>query len=227
MCAGSLAGCWILGIFAISSQVYGAHGCHLACLVPLLWRPGGPWDDPATILGQWRAQGRTLWGPGLDFIDFLMILGTYSESFFGIFGSKKKLFSYFVQVAFSVAFESKFGCLGLEKQAFGMEGIAKINFRRNWISCDSRVDFSWFWVALGPLFMAFVVLETGSKIDEFSRWFWGHPRSWAPSGVVVIGWFFGYSKQSRRPETWDMRHEKWEIDPSEDPKYENTKNSRL
>ena len=60
----------ILGIFATRSQVYGAHGCHLACLVPLLWRPGGPWDDPWTILGHWKAQGRTLYGPGLDFIDF-------------------------------------------------------------------------------------------------------------------------------------------------------------
>ena len=50
----------ILGIFATRSQVYGAHGCHLACLVSLLWRPGGPWDDPGTILGHWRAQGRTL-----------------------------------------------------------------------------------------------------------------------------------------------------------------------
>ena len=28
----------------------------------------------------------------MDFIDFLMILGTHSESFFGIFGSKKKFF---------------------------------------------------------------------------------------------------------------------------------------
>ena len=95
MCAGSLGpGCWILAIFATSSQVYGAHGCHLACLVPLLWRPGGPWDDPGTILGHWRVQGRTLWGPGLDFIDFLMILGTHSESFLGIFRPEKKFFSY-------------------------------------------------------------------------------------------------------------------------------------
>ena len=59
MCAGSLAlGCQILGIFATRSQVYGVHGCHLACLVPLLWRPGGPWDDPGTILGRsWDIGG--------------------------------------------------------------------------------------------------------------------------------------------------------------------------
>ena len=37
---------------------------------------------------------------------------------------------------------SEIGWLGLQKQAFGMEGIAKINFRRNWISYDFRVDFS-------------------------------------------------------------------------------------
>ena len=72
--------------FCDRSQVYSAHGCHLACLVPLLWRPGEPWDDPGTILGHWRAQGRTLWGLGLDFIDFLLILGTHSESFLGTFG---------------------------------------------------------------------------------------------------------------------------------------------
>ena len=48
----------ILGIFATRSQVYSAHGCHLACLVPLLWRPGVPWDDPRTILGRsWDIGG--------------------------------------------------------------------------------------------------------------------------------------------------------------------------
>ena len=28
---------------------FGAHGRHFACLVPLLYRPGGPWDDPGTF----------------------------------------------------------------------------------------------------------------------------------------------------------------------------------
>ena len=42
---------------------------------------GRYWDDPGTILGHWKAQGRTLYGPGLDFIDFLLILGTDFESF--------------------------------------------------------------------------------------------------------------------------------------------------
>ena len=59
MCAGALAlGCRTLGIFATRSQAYGAHGCHLACLVPLLWRPAGRWDDPGTILGRsWDIGG--------------------------------------------------------------------------------------------------------------------------------------------------------------------------
>ena len=30
----------------------------------------------------------------MDFIDFLVILGTHSESFFGTFGQKKQFFSY-------------------------------------------------------------------------------------------------------------------------------------
>ena len=34
---------------------------------------GRSWDDPGTILGHWRALGRTLRGPGPYFIDFLVI----------------------------------------------------------------------------------------------------------------------------------------------------------
>ena len=72
MCAGSLGpGCWILAIFATSSQVYGAHGCHLACLVPLLWRPGGPWDDPGTLEGTRKDPVRSR----LGFYRFLGDLG--------------------------------------------------------------------------------------------------------------------------------------------------------
>ena len=84
----------ILDIFVTRSQVYSAHGCHLACLVPLLWRPGRPWDDPEPILGHWKAQGRTLWGPGSDFIDFSLILGTHSGSFLGTLELKKHFCSY-------------------------------------------------------------------------------------------------------------------------------------
>ena len=179
-----LAGFWLLvaeflGIFATRSQVHGAHGCHLACLVPLLWRPGGPWDDPGTILGRsWDDPGTlggTRKGPvrsRLGFYRFFVDFGDPFWELFWYFWTKETVF--FISISrllFLLVFGSKLGCLDLEKQAFGIEGIAKINFCRNWISYDSRVDFSWFWVALGPIFMAFVALETGSKIDEFAWWF--------------------------------------------------------
>ena len=137
MCAGSLApGCRILGIFATRSQVYGALGCHLACLVPLLWRPGGPWDDPA-----WDDLG-TLGSTGKDTFGFGVDLGSHFESFLGTFGPRKVfLFMLTSRLLVLMVFGFESGCLGWENQAFGKGSIAKINFRRNWISHDSRVNF--------------------------------------------------------------------------------------
>ena len=43
------------------------------------------------------------------------------------------------RLLFLMIFRSESGCLELEDQAFGMRGIAKIVFHRNWISHDSRV----------------------------------------------------------------------------------------
>ena len=77
---------------------------------------GRSWDDPGTLEGTRKDLVRSR----LGFYRFLVDLGAPFREIFG----------------------SKFGCLGLEKHAFGMEGIAKINFRRNWISYDSRIDFS-------------------------------------------------------------------------------------
>ena len=79
----------------------------------------------------------------MDFIDFLVILGTHSESFFGTFGQKKQFFSYLFPGCFFCWFLGlNLGVWDWKKQVFGMEGITNINFHRNWISCDSRVDFS-------------------------------------------------------------------------------------
>ena len=39
-------------------------------------------------------------------------------------------------------FGSESGCLGLDNQACGMGGIARISFRRGWIANDSIVHFS-------------------------------------------------------------------------------------
>ena len=46
------------------------------------------------------------------------------------------------RLVFSDEFVSESGCLGLENQAFGKGGIAKINFCMNCISHDSRGNFS-------------------------------------------------------------------------------------
>ena len=113
----------------------------------------------------------------LGFYRFCFVdLGDLFWELFGFFWTKKN----------SYLFSSCCFCwwfLGLNlgvqdcknKHLFCVEDIiAKIiNFRRNWIVCDSRIIFSWFGMALGPIFMAaFVALETCSKIDRFS----GLPR---------------------------------------------------
>ena len=105
----------------------------------------------------------------LGFYQFLVDLGDpFREIFGSIWTEKHDFFIFISRLLFLMIFGSESGCLGLENQAFGKGGIAKINFYRNWISNDSRVDFSGFWVALRPIFMIFVGLETGLKFDDFS-----------------------------------------------------------
>ena len=109
------------------------------------------------------------------------------RAFWVLLDEKKDFFISIFRLLFLMVVGSEFGCPGLQKQAFGMEGIAKINFRRNSISYDSRVEFSWFWVALGVIFMAFVALETGLKIDGFSGLPGGTPKfRERTSGVVTF-----------------------------------------
>ena len=50
-----------------------------------------------------------------------------------------------------------------------MEGIAKTMFPQKTFIGDSRVDFSCFLEALGDGFLSFSGLETGLKIECFSR----------------------------------------------------------
>ena len=64
------------------------------------------------------------------------------KSFLSSVGPQKDIF--FISISrliFPMIFESESGCLGLENQAFGKGGIANIDFRRNWISHDSRFHF--------------------------------------------------------------------------------------
>ena len=140
------------------------------------------WDDLGTLGTTRQDTVRSR----LGFYWFLVDLGDpFREVFGNIWTEKHNFFTFVSRLLFLMIWGSESGCLGSENQAFGKEGIAKINFCRNWISNDSRVNFLWFWVALGPIFMSFVGLETGLKFDEFSGWFWGHPRSCDPSGFTV------------------------------------------
>ena len=118
--------------------------------MPLLWRPGGPWDDPGAILGRsWDDPG-TLGGTRKDLarsrLVFYRFFGDLGDPFWKVFGDFwTKEEDFFISISrsfFLLIFGSEIGWLGLPKQAFGMEGIAEINFRRNWISHDSRIHFS-------------------------------------------------------------------------------------
>ena len=54
-----------------------------------------------------------------------------------------------------------------------MEGIAKTMFPQKTFIGNSRVDFWCFLEALGAGFLSFSALETGLKIQCFSRSLWG------------------------------------------------------
>ena len=70
---------------------------------------------------------------------------------------------------FTVIFGSESEWLGLGNQESGMGGLAKTNLTRSWHSHDVRVHLSCFRVALGTIFITFVVLETSWNFDDFSR----------------------------------------------------------
>ena len=116
-----LAGSWMLDSWHFCNQFSGlwcpwvSFGM-LGASTLASWRTlKRSWDDPGTILGHWRAQGRTLGGPGLDFIDFLLILGTHSESFLSYFYIKKEdLFIFISRLFFLLFFGSKLRCPGLQ-----------------------------------------------------------------------------------------------------------------
>ena len=62
---------------------------------------------------------------------------------------------------------------GAAKQGFRKESIAKTMFSQKSLSDGSRPIFLCFLEALGMVFLIFSVLETGMKIECFSRSFWG------------------------------------------------------
>ena len=149
-------GCRILSIFATRCQVYGAHGCHLTCLVPLLWRPGTILGRSWTILGRsWDIGGHKEGACEVQ-ARILSICcwfrGAHFESFLGTFGPRKLKKHIYVQVVFSNGFWVWIW-VSVKKQAFGKGHIAKTKFCRNWVFRYSRVRFSWFLLAFGQISM--------------------------------------------------------------------------
>ena len=74
-----------MDIVSSGSQTY-----RLASLLPSLWHPGGPWDDPGDL-------GVQAW----IFIDFRLIWGIHFDSFSGLLDQKKHFVHACVQVTFS------------------------------------------------------------------------------------------------------------------------------
>ena len=72
---------------------------------------GRSWDDPGTLV----VQERTLWSPGLDFIDFWLVYGNHFERLLGTFWSKSWTYHICFQVAFSDDFWVWIWVSGIEK----------------------------------------------------------------------------------------------------------------
>ena len=66
-----------------------------------------------------------------------------------------------------------------------MEGIAKTRFPPKTFIGDSRVDFWCFLEAMGAGFLSFSALETGLKIECFSRSPWGSWMAPENQGMTV------------------------------------------
>ena len=110
-------------------------GCTLASWGTL----GRSWGDPGTLGGARKDTVRSR----LGFCRFLVDLGDPFRKIFGyIWTGKHDFFISISRLLFLMIFGFESGCLGLENQAFGKGGIAKTSFCRNWISHDSRVNFS-------------------------------------------------------------------------------------
>ena len=92
------------------------------------WDIGGHWEGPCEVQAWILPIFCGFWGPILRVFCVLL--------------NKKQLFISISRLLFLLVFRFKFGCLGLEKHAFGIGGIANIHFCRNCISHDSWVDFS-------------------------------------------------------------------------------------
>ena len=104
---------------------FGTQACHLACLVPPLWRLGGPWDDPGTLGGTRKDTLRSR----LRFYWFSKNLGAPVWKFFGYLGPNNVHFVMLVpRFLFLMIFGSVFGSLGLETKHLASEALQETTF---------------------------------------------------------------------------------------------------
>ena len=90
------------------------------------------------------------------FYRFLFDLGGPLTEISGyIWSEKHDLFISISRLFFLMVFAFESGCLGLKNQAFCKGGIAKVNFRSNWVSHDSRIHFVTILGGLGTNFPDF------------------------------------------------------------------------
>ena len=108
------------------SVQFGAQNVSFGMLVAPNLAPWGPSSD-AGGLGSTRKE--TLGGPGLDFNRFWKDFGAAIWMFLANFGTTIVFFGMRVyRSRFLKIFGSESGCLGLQNQGFGVEGIAKTSF---------------------------------------------------------------------------------------------------
>jgi hypothetical protein len=106
-----------------------------------LWHPGGPGADP----GAPGSRRKDTLGSRLG---FLSILGGFRDPFLRAFWETWTKLSVFVMLVsrshFVLILGSDSGCLGLQKQAFGVRGVAKTNFSQKLEFCCFEGPFLMF-----------------------------------------------------------------------------------
>ena len=92
--------------------------------------------------GDLGAHGRRPWGSRLGFLSILEgFRGRHLDVFGQLWNNNCVFWHAFLQVTFLKILGSESGCLGLQNQAFGVEGIAKASFSHMSGLCRFRCHF--------------------------------------------------------------------------------------
>ena len=144
MCAGSLmSGCsFDVTCFWIRGEC-GRGFCQIWCPKRVIWHACcaqfGTLGTIERCRGTWEHTEGDLGGPGLDFYRFWKDFGAAIWTFLANFGTTIVFFGMRVcRSRFLKILVSEYGHLGLQNQAFGVEGIAKTSF-------SHMLGLCWFW----------------------------------------------------------------------------------